>query len=216
MSNSLINKFSWFKDDIEVQEVERYPLSSKEKADLRLEEVKKRLESVDENDNDLQLKIQKLITSFELTKDVYVYKLLFIPELEDDDIFESQTIVSTTGNPKYLRKLIIQLEEEYKDMYPKCRIARIYLPKGISILHLPSVAGSPKDENEILLNNDLYYYVTDTGSVTSIRGIKYKVVDITASFAVEEETYQKYKNNPNPSLAALRKHDRKVKEKKLN
>jgi len=165
--------------------------------------------------SDNSQKMQNIIQHVTLKKPLIAFRLCLFFNIRKGDIFEELEIVPTTISFPFLERLLAAWKKYFPDI-PKPMIARISIPKGMHGLFPSLITKKHKRDGEFILGINRVFYAIDDPYIGKIGKEEYQIVNLGVSFAVTEETYQKYKNVKDVTEEQLIKNDEKVRQRKYN
>jgi hypothetical protein len=178
-------------------------------------EVRKKFFNPELRPSENSQKIQSIIEHWWLKEPITAYRLCLFFNTRKGDVFEQKEIVPTTTSVTFLKQML-SAWKEYFPQIPKPIVAKIFVPKGMYGLSPSLITKNHKREGEFILGIDRVFYVKDDPYNWKIGKEEYQFVNLGVSFAVEEETYQKYKNSKRMTYEQLIKNDEKVRQRKYN
>ena len=178
-------------------------------------EIRRKLADPKLRPSDNSQKMQNIIQHITLKKPLIAFRLCLFFNIRKGDIFEELEIVPTTISYPFLEHLLAAWKK-YFPLIPKPMIAKISIPKGMHGLFPSQITKENASEGEFILGTNRFFYATDDPYTRKVGREKYQVVNLGVSFAVTEETYQKYKNDQNVPYEKLIKNDEKVRQRKYS
>ena len=178
-------------------------------------EIRNKLSNPKLRPSDNSQKMQNIIQHITLKKPLTAFRLCLFFNIRKGDIFEELEIVPTTISYPFLERLLAAWKE-YFPLIPKPMVARILIPKGMHGLFPSQITKKHISEGEFILGTNRFFYATDDPYTRMVGKEKYQVVNLGVSFAVTEETYQKYKDVKNVTKEQLIKSDKKIRQQKYN
>jgi hypothetical protein len=160
-------------------------------------------------------RMQNLMEHCFLNRDIAAYRLCLFFNIRKGDIFEQKEVVSTTLSVPFLRQML-SVWKEYFPQIPKPMIAKIFIPKGMHGLLISLATKKYDREYEFILGIDRVFYMMDNLYPVKIGKEEYQIANMEVTFAVTEETYQKYKDVKNIKKEWLIKNDEKVRQRRYN